>query len=183
MSFGLMSWLAVDGVEFLKKLGLERGDVVLDFGCGSGIYSIPAAILVGKHGVVYSIDKRRRVLDELMVRASSLALYNIKTIVSSDEAEIPLKEDSVDLVLLYDIFRYFPVGNSRLVGLLFEVRRVLKQEGLLSVFPKHVDIESLVNSIVNCSFYFLDEYSGMLVHNGKLESGRVLNFRISSDGD
>ena len=36
-------WLETKGIEFLKKVGIKPGQTVLDFGCGKGNYSIPAA--------------------------------------------------------------------------------------------------------------------------------------------
>jgi cyclopropane fatty-acyl-phospholipid synthase-like methyltransferase len=41
-------------VVLLKKVGIWPGDLVLDFGCGRGCYTIPAAGIVGKRGVVYA---------------------------------------------------------------------------------------------------------------------------------
>ena len=35
-------------LQLLEDVGIEAGQVVLDFGCGSGTYAIPAARIVGK---------------------------------------------------------------------------------------------------------------------------------------
>jgi len=50
--------------ETLEKVGIQRGHIVLDFGCGSGTYTLPAAEMVGNRGRVYAVDKDRKVLDE-----------------------------------------------------------------------------------------------------------------------
>ena len=42
--------------ETLEKIGIKSGHIVLDYGAGPGVYSIPAAKLVGKSGKVYSAD-------------------------------------------------------------------------------------------------------------------------------
>ena len=34
--------------EILKKIGIKKGQVILDFGCGVGNYTIPAAKIIGK---------------------------------------------------------------------------------------------------------------------------------------
>lgn len=49
-------WLTRDGVEFLRAVGIGKGDAIIDFGCGPGAYSIPAALLVGNDGLVVSVD-------------------------------------------------------------------------------------------------------------------------------
>jgi len=41
----------------LRAVGVRGGLTVLDFGCGSGNYSIPAAKIVGEKGKVYTLDK------------------------------------------------------------------------------------------------------------------------------
>ena len=43
----------------LKDAGIQPGMSVLDFGCGLGRYSLPAARIVGKEGVVYAVDLHR----------------------------------------------------------------------------------------------------------------------------
>ncbi len=41
----------------LAEIGMQKGQMVLDFGCGSGDYTIPAAKVVGKSGTIYAVDK------------------------------------------------------------------------------------------------------------------------------
>ena len=59
--------------KILKKTGIKRGKTVLDFGCGSGTYTIPAAKIVGKEGKVYALDKDKKVLDELIKKPNQRA--------------------------------------------------------------------------------------------------------------
>jgi len=73
----LRDWLNGKAQEFLKSIGLRRGHKVLDFGCGRGNYTIPAAQVVGNEGRVYALDKNPRSLDELMRRAAARDLDNI----------------------------------------------------------------------------------------------------------
>jgi len=40
-------------------MGIKRGQTILDFGCGSGNYANPAALIVGRKGKVYALDKKR----------------------------------------------------------------------------------------------------------------------------
>ena len=75
--------------EALGKIGVQQGQKVLDFGCGSGNYTVPAAKIVGKEGIVYALDKDKNVLDGLMEKAKSLT-------------KTGLDDDSVDVILIYD---------------------------------------------------------------------------------
>lgn len=163
--------------EILKDIGIRKGETVLDFGCGSGNYAIPAARMVGEKGKIYALDKDERALDELMQRAERYGLENIEMMKTSGEIDIGLDDESVDVVLLYDIFWYFPLTDPRLIKLLNEVYRVTKPDALISVYPKHIDSERLKDKIGSAGFYLENRYSGMIIHDGKLERGQVLNFR------
>ena len=52
-------WLKEKAEKFLKEVGIRKDQTVLDWGCGSGYYTIPAAKIVGDKGKVYALDKSR----------------------------------------------------------------------------------------------------------------------------
>jgi precorrin-6B methylase 2 len=66
MKSDVKMWLKKDGEGFLKSIGIREGQVILDFGCGEGHYTIPAAKVVGEKGKIYAIDRDEDVLDELV---------------------------------------------------------------------------------------------------------------------
>ena len=162
----------------LEKVGIKKGQIVLDFGCGSGTYTIPAAKIVGKDGKVYALDKDKKVLAKLMQKAESLGLENMKRIDASEELKIPLEDESVDAVLLYDVFHpyYFSRVEERR-KLLGEIYRISKPDAIISVWPKHMELTA--KEEIECvNFYFENEYSVTLIHDNKdLEKDEVLNFR------
>jgi len=43
-------------MNILKKVGIKRGDYILDYGCGSGSYTLPLIELVGNEGKIYALD-------------------------------------------------------------------------------------------------------------------------------
>jgi ubiquinone/menaquinone biosynthesis C-methylase UbiE len=164
--------------KILEKAGIKRGKTVLDFGCGSGTYTIPAAKIVGEKGIVYALDKDKKALDNLMQKAESAGLGNIKRIDASGKLKIPLQDESVDIVLLYDVFHFYyfsQVADRK--KLLEEVYRVSKRDAFISVWPKHMESEAK-EEIESANFYLEREYSGTLIHDdGDIEQGNVLNFR------
>jgi len=167
--------------EALKGVGIRKGQVVLDFGCGSGTYTIPAAKIVGEQGRVYALDKDGKTLDELMQKAELAGLKNIERIETSGELKFGLADGSIDLILLFDVFHsyYFPQADDRR-RLLEEIYRILKWDGFISVWPKHMESEAK-DEIRNANFYLEEEHSEMLIHDNKnLEKGRILNFRKGS---
>jgi len=162
--------------EILKRAGIREGQTVLDFGCGSGNYAIPAAKIVGSKGKVYALDKDAYELRELARRAESDGLNNIETIETDGEPDSGLEDGSVDVLLLYDIFWYFPLTDPGLARLLKEAYRVLSDAGLLSVFPEHIEIEKLKQEIERAGFQLENRFSGQVIHDGSPQQGQILNF-------
>jgi len=164
--------------EILEKAGIKRGQIVLDFGCGSGTYTIQVARIVGDEGKVYALDKDKKTLDKLMQRAELASLSNIVRMNTCGEPEIELGDESVDVVLLFDVFHsyYFAQANEKR-KLLSEVYRTLKADGFLLVYPKHMESEAK-GEIESASFCLVAEYSGLLIHDDQdIETGPVLNFK------
>jgi len=180
-------WETNDGVKFLKKIGLKSGQTVLDFGCGVGHYTISAARIVGSEGIVYAVDKEQQALSELQQKANHLNLKNIRAIKTSGQIQIDLENDSIDVVLFYDVLHYHE--KEKREKLYRQAYRVLKQDGLFSVYPKHtlkddpirqfkeLNLNDVKREIEDSDFYFEEKYCGIISHDDGLNQGCVLNFR------
>jgi len=180
-------WEQQQGVAFLRKIGIKPGQTILDFGCRVGHYTIPASKIVGSEGIVYAVDKEQQALSELDQKAIHLNLKNIRTINSSGQIQIDLESDSADVVLFYDVLHYHEKKDRE--KLYTEAYRVLKQEGLFSVYPKHtledkpimefqnMSLGTIKQEIQNSNFVFEKKYCGLISHDDGLNRGCVFNFR------
>jgi ubiquinone/menaquinone biosynthesis C-methylase UbiE len=170
-------------LEILQQIGIRSGQTVLDFGCGPGIYAIPVAKIVGEQGLVYALDKDREVLDQLMQKAQSAGLRNIRRIEASGESLIDLTDESVDAVLLFDVFHsfYFPQAHNR-KKLLGEVYRIMKPSAFLAISVWADLMEPGAESeIKNAHFCLEKDISQTLSHDNKnLGKRTVLNLRKKS---
>lgn len=186
-------WEEQDGVAFLRDIGVRQGDKVLDFGCRVGHYSIPAAFAVGPLGTVYALDKDLGPLDQLTEKAKELGLSNIKTMRTPGQIDLAMESNSINVVLLYDVLHYFMLRDRR--RLYQEAFRVLRPNGLLSVYPKHtvedtpsqrfkdVHVRDVEHEIQMSGFEPDGQWEAILSHDDGLEHSRVLNFRKRrSDG-
>jgi ubiquinone/menaquinone biosynthesis C-methylase UbiE len=170
--------------KVLKEVGIEQSQTVLDCCCGSGIYTTAAAQLVGEKGLVYAVDTNGEKLKDLRRTVKSRKSKNIIIMEENVESEIPLPNSSVDIVLLYDIFWYFRPKENKLTRLLQEVYRVAKSTALISVYPAHLDLHELKHvkdEMENKGFSLEREYSKQLVHEGRIEKGRLLNFKKTNN--
>jgi len=50
------SEMAVNPVQTLEGTGLKPGQTVLEVGCGTGFFTIPAARLIGENGRLVALD-------------------------------------------------------------------------------------------------------------------------------
>lgn len=123
--------------EKLNEVGIQPGFQVLDYGCGPGSYTLAAAELVGISGKVYALDIHPLAIQSVQKRALKKKLTNIETIQSN--CKTGLESNSIDVVLLYDIFH----GLSDPESVLQELHRVMKPNSILSLSDHHMKEEEI----------------------------------------
>jgi ubiquinone/menaquinone biosynthesis C-methylase UbiE len=137
--FRFKQWLDNNANEFLEDVGVKSGQAVLDYGCGSGTYTIPAAKIVGESGLVYALDVSRTALDNMEKRANREGLKNIARIDTS-ELDVRLEDASIDHVLLIDVLQEIDDREA----LFDRVYRTLKPGGAVIVYPMHMAGEEVI---------------------------------------
>jgi ubiquinone/menaquinone biosynthesis C-methylase UbiE len=118
----------------VQKSGVREGQTVLDFGCGSGHFTIAAAKIAGDKGKVYALDIHPLAIKAVDKKVARERLTNVTTILSDKDTGLP--DQSVDVVLLYRTF--YLVKDKQ--GLLDEMHRVMKPGGILSVLGGGVGV-------------------------------------------
>jgi ubiquinone/menaquinone biosynthesis C-methylase UbiE len=154
MDHPVRRWLN-DPVKTLEATGLQPGQCVLEVGCGTGFFTIPAARLVGDTGLVHSIDLYPRAIEHVTQKTQEAVLTNVK-LTLADALATGLPDSGFDLILLLGVI---PSPTLPLDRLLPEMHRLLKPDGELAVWT--VFSWGLCASV---------NRSGLFVHIGK-ESG------------
>jgi len=148
MSFGFkFRDLFLPRKNILKEVGIKPEFHVLDYGCGPGDYIIAAAELVGKSGKIYALDIHPLATQTVQNIASKKRLTNVETICSDCKTGLP--DNSVDVVLLYDTFHM--LNDS--YGVLEELHRVLKSNGILSFSDHHLKEDEIISKMTDKSLF------------------------------
>lgn len=110
--------------QLLNRIPLKETDNILDFGAGTGYFSIPVATRTT--GKVYALDIDVAMLEIITEKALKEQLANIVPVQGSIEA-LPLPDGSIDVIIASLVLHEIqPLGP-----LLQQMRNVLKKEGYL----------------------------------------------------
>ena len=119
----------VSPVQIVESLALRKGDIVADFGCGSGAYVFASSKMVGDRGKVYAIDIHREMLEKINREAEKMNIINIDTLLTNMEEKVQIEGLSCDVVILSNILAEI----NNLDKVLEEVKRILKPDGYLLI--------------------------------------------------
>ncbi len=106
---------------------VREGQTFLDFGCGTGSFTIPAARMVGSRGKVYALDCFKKQLEIVSKQTNKEGLNNVETILSNWHTGLP--DESVDIVWMCDVLHELPEKQK----VMAEFHRVLKKNGVLAI--------------------------------------------------
>ncbi len=113
-----------DPIETARKIGIRKGMVVADLGCGPGFFTLPVASLVGGRGLVYAVDADPTMLRHLRanIEKTGTDAERVRTI-RADVSKTGIPSSSVDLTLLVLVLHDIEDKGS----LFREIRRISKQ--------------------------------------------------------
>ncbi len=135
MSYLGAEWLERDDRDALEQpdkvvaaMQLKSGDVVADIGSGSGYFTRRLAKAVMPDGKVYGVDIQPEMNAILAENCKNEGITNVE-IVLSDEADPKLPPNSVDWMLLVDVYHEF----QEPVPMLAKMREALKPGGRVAL--------------------------------------------------
>lgn len=135
--------------DILKEAGIKPGFHVLDYGCGLGSFTFIAAEIVGESGTVYAVDIQPLAIQSVQTKAAKKGLTNVETILS--DCKTGLKDNIIDVVLLYDIFHMLQNPDD----ILQELHRLLKREGILSFSDHHLKEDKILSGVTKNRLFAL----------------------------
>lgn len=108
--------------KVLDLLEVEKTDVVLDLGAGTGYFTLPVASLT--LGKVYALDVEHQMLEVLKQKVNEHQLTNVQ-LMEGEIEEIPMENNQVDKVIVSMVLHEVKFLSKGLQ----EIRRVLRQGG------------------------------------------------------
>jgi len=129
MGSRLRRWL-MNPMKTLRGADIQPGQTVLEVGCGTGFFTIPAAKLIGDEGCLVAMDALSDFIKQVSKKVQSADLKNVR-VVKRDALNTGLGVASIDTALLFGVL---PWPALPLNLLLPEMHRVLKPEGRLAVW-------------------------------------------------
>lgn len=85
--------------ETLRRLDYKEGSVFADIGCGTGLFTFPAAELGGQTAKIYAVDISPEMLSDVRQKAKEFGVDTVVTI-QSDAYDFKLDDHSTDFVLI-----------------------------------------------------------------------------------
>jgi demethylmenaquinone methyltransferase/2-methoxy-6-polyprenyl-1,4-benzoquinol methylase len=107
-------WL-MNPVKNLQGAGIQTGQTVLEVGCGTGFFTIPAAKLIGDEGCLVAMDALSDFVKQVSKKVQSADLKNVR-VVKRDALVTGLDPASIDKVLLFGVIHFPFLPLNRLLG-------------------------------------------------------------------
>ncbi|MGG1399421.1 class I SAM-dependent methyltransferase [Bacillus salipaludis] len=150
-----------DIIPFLKKY-LPDESAICDLGCGDGYASVKLARM-GHH--VIGIDLSEQMLE----RASVLAVGSSVQFIKADISEVPLEPNSLDAVMAINSLEW----TESPLKVLFEIKRIVKNDGLACIailgptaMPRINSFRRLYGEKVICNTMMPWEFEKLAEENG-----------------
>ncbi|MHA2067703.1 MAG: class I SAM-dependent methyltransferase [Candidatus Thorarchaeota archaeon] len=110
----------------VEAISGKPGMVVVEIGCGSGLFTVAVARAVQPDGMVYAVDIQEGMLEKLRERMKAEEVENITPILADAEGHIPLDDGVADALFSVAVLPEIPDP----VAALIQFKRLLKDNGV-----------------------------------------------------
>jgi SAM-dependent methyltransferase len=149
--------------------GLQKGEIVVDLGCGAGIDVFLAARRVGPTGRAIGIDMTPEMLERALNNAARIGLTNVEFLLGQLE-KLPLPDAYVDCVISNCVINLVP-DKATVFG---EIYRVLRPAGRIAISdialvrPLPAELAGNLEAVVGCiaGAIMIEDYARLLKEAG-----------------
>lgn len=110
----------------VDAINARPGMIVVEIGCGSGLFIVEVAKAIQPDGHVFAVDIQQGMLDKLQKRMEHEIVTNIKPILADAGGRIPLEDGIADAVFSVAVLPEIPNPTA----VLFEIKRLMKDNAV-----------------------------------------------------
>jgi demethylmenaquinone methyltransferase/2-methoxy-6-polyprenyl-1,4-benzoquinol methylase len=136
---------------------IQPGQTILEVGCGTGFFTIPAAKLIGDNGSLIAMDPLAGFIEQVSKKVKAAELKNVR-VIKRDALETGLDAASIDTALLFGVLPWPALPLDRLLP---EMHRVLKPEGTIAVWLFPVSFGVPQEIVRSGLFTFIGKQNGV----------------------
>ena len=158
LGFRMMVWtykirdLFSPAGEILEEFNINKGDTVVDYGCGPGRYLEKASNLVGNNGKVYAVDIHKLAIEYVKAEINEKNLQNVRTILVQNNG-ISIDDNIADVIYALDMFHH--ISNPKIF--FQKLSKIIKKDGILYIEDGHQSREDSINKIKQSSLWKIEE--------------------------
>jgi ubiquinone/menaquinone biosynthesis C-methylase UbiE len=119
----------LDPGEVLGMYGVSSGMTLLDVGCGTGLFTVEMARMLGDDGLVHAVDVQPSMIERTHTRTAGAGVAHMVHLHHGGVYDLPFADDTIDLAVLISTLGEVPDKPAALS----ELRRVLKPGGRLGI--------------------------------------------------
>jgi ubiquinone/menaquinone biosynthesis C-methylase UbiE len=128
--------------KILNGAGIMPGMKVLEVGCGTGFFTVPAGRMLREQGSLIAMDVLPASVEAVMRKVEETGLRNVQ-VIKGDALDTKLERESLDEVIIFGVI---PAPMLPMEKLLVEMHRILRPGGTLAVWPPSWVHRSIANS-------------------------------------
>jgi len=129
-------------MKILEGADIRPGQKVLEVGCGTGFFTIPAARVIGDQGCLVAMDILPISVETVAKKVQAANLNNVR-VIKADALDTQLEAESMDTIMIFGVI---PAPMLPMDKLLTEMHRILKPGGTMAVWPPSWVHQSILQS-------------------------------------
>lgn len=129
--------------KILEGAGIRSGMKVLEIGCGTGFFTIPAGKMLGDNGSLMAMDMLPISVEMVANKVKEANLGNVVQVIKGDALDTKLEKESFDEIIIFGVI---PAPMLPMEKLMMEMHRILRPDGVLAVWPPSWVHEAIVQS-------------------------------------
>lgn len=137
--------------DILLQSGLSEGMTAVDYGCGPGFFTLPAARVVGPEGLVYAVDIEPRMVRLVAERAAERGHQNVRTVLNAS-GTVGLPDAITQFAICAQVMHY-PEDDEGRVALARDLWRLVTPGGrVLLIHQEPISYEQTSSVMAQVGF-------------------------------